>query len=156
MRLVACCVAGALLVASTAHADEPTTTHVEWQQDDDVAIAGIAAFASFYLLGNFVAWIGDAYCDGACKDRSYDWLYLPIAGPAIAAAMPGVYQLNPAWSVILVADTIVQATGAIVALVGHFVPTKRVVVKDKQAKTTFHVTPGASGANLGLTFSASF
>src|SRR5215475_1890787 len=108
MRLVACCVAGALLVASTAHADEPAKTHVEWQRDDEAGIAGMAAFVFFYGIGTSVAWIGDAYCDGSCKDRSYDWLYLPIAGPAIAAAMPGVYQLNPAWSVILVADTIGQ------------------------------------------------
>jgi hypothetical protein len=128
MRVEAALVGVALsIAASSARAEEPKT-NVEWKRDDAVVVAGATSLAGFYVMSMFAAEIADAVCNGTCTDRSSLFLLIPIAGPAIAAAMPAVQRLNPAWSVILVADSIAQLSSGLVALFAHFVPTKRVVV----------------------------
>lgn len=141
-------------VASTAHADEPLA-HVEWQRDQAVVEGGAITAAGFYWVSTISASIGAAVCNGSCTDHSYLFLLIPFAGPAIAAAMPAVQQLSPAWSVILVADSVAQVTAGVVALVAYLVPTKRVAVVAKPPGASWNLSPGAPGAPLGLTFSLS-
>ncbi len=143
-----------MVVASSARADEPKT-HVYWQYDHDAMEGGVITFAGFYVLSSLSSSIGQAVCNGSCTDHSYLWLLLPFAGPAIAAATPAVVQLSPAWSVLLVADSVGQVAGGLVWLVARLVPTKRVVVVE-QEHARLRVEPGAPGASLGLTFSAAF
>lgn len=149
---------GLALVAmtSSAFADEevrykggplPPNTHVETRRDDQVVQDATMSFAGFYIMSVWAAGIAQLVCDG-CTDHSYDLLYLPIAGPAIAAAMPAVQRLSPAWSVILVADSVGQTVSALVALVAYLLPGKRVIVKDAK----WHVAPTLGG----VSFSASF
>ena len=104
---------------------------------------------STYVLNLWTAEIGDIACNGSCTDRAYDLLYLPLVGPAIAAATPGVRRAGEAWSVILVADSVLQITPGLVALVAYLLPTRRVVVPNTASR--FTVTPAAPGATLGLT-----
>ncbi len=142
------------LVASTARADEPKP-HVEWHRDDAVVEGAAITVAGFYWLGSISVTIAAAVCNGSCTDHSYDFLLIPFAGPAIAAAMPAVQQLSPAWSVILVADSVAQVSAGIVALVAYLIPTKRVVVSAHPPGVSWNVSPGASGAPVGLTFGLS-
>lgn len=125
----------------------PPNTHVETRREERIMNDAAISFAGFYIVSVWSAGIAQLVCDG-CTDHSYDLLYLPIAGPAIAAAMPAVQRLSPAWSVILVADSIGQTASALVALVTYLLPTKRVIVKD----ASWHVAPALGG----LSFSASF
>ncbi len=141
------------LVASVAHADEPLA-HVEWQRDNAVVEGAAITMAGFYWVSSISASIGAAVC-GGCTDHSYLFLLIPLAGPAIAAAMPAVQQLSPAWPVILVADSVAQVAAGVVALVAYLVPTKRVVVVAKPPGASWNVTPGAPGAPLGLSLTLS-
>jgi hypothetical protein len=142
------------LVASVARAEEPKLAHVEWRRDDTVVEGAAITVAGFYWLSTVSASIGAAAC-GGCSDHSYLFLLIPFAGPAIAAAMPAVQQLSPAWSVILVADSVAQVTAGVVALVAYLVPTKRSVVVAKPPGASWNVGPGAGGAPLGLTLTLS-
>jgi hypothetical protein len=128
--------------------------HVEWRRDDAVVEGAGITLGGFYVLSSFSASIAQIAC-GGCTDHSYLFLYIPVAGPAIAAAMPAVQQLSPAWSVILVADSVAQVTAGVVALVAYLVPTKRVVVHANAPGSSWNVTPGAPGAPLGLTLGIS-
>jgi hypothetical protein len=155
MRLAAAAIA--LTIAATAGAEEevlykggalPPNTHVETRRDDGLVRDAMVAFAGTYVMNTWVAEIGDAVCNGSCKDHSYDLLYVPFVGPAIAAAMPAVLQLNPAWSVILVADAAIQCSAGFVALVAYLLPMKRVVVQN----TSWHVVPLPGGMGITATF----
>ena len=125
----------------------PPNAHVETRRDQEVVEGGAVTVAGFYLMSMFGAWIANAACNGSCTDHSYLFLYVPIAGPAIAAAMPAVQRFNPAWSVILAADSIGQFAGAAVALVAYLLPTKRVVVKN-----AWQVVPTFGGVAISATF----
>jgi len=147
----------ALTIATAASADEevlykggplPPNTHVERRRDDGLVRDAMVAFAGTYVINTWIAEIGDAVCNGSCKDRSYDLIYIPVVGPAIAAAMPAVQQLNPAWSVILAADAIVQFSAVFVALVAYLLPGKRVIVKDASVR----VVPTLGGVGISATF----
>jgi len=149
----------ALLTAtSAALADEevrykggplPPNTHVETRREEKIMEAGAATLAGFYVLSMWSAGIGRLVCSvSTCTDASYALLLLPVAGPAIAAAMPAVQRLSPAWSVILVADSVGQVAGGLVALVTYLLPTKRVIVKD----ASWHVTPTFGGLSFSATF----
>ncbi len=150
-----------MLVTTSLHAEEhpytggplPPNGHIEWRRDQEVVEAAAVSMAGFYIMSVFAGWIGDAVCNGSCTDHGYDLLYLPLVGPAIAAALPGVQRESPAWSVILVADSAFQIASGLVALVADLIPTKRVVVTAREHSPTWMVTPGARGAPLGLTFS---
>lgn len=150
---------GVVLVAASSSAfgdDEivykggplPPNTHVEWRHDDSTWRDAVFAALGTWLVNTWVAGIGDAVCNGSCKDHSYDLLYIPLAGPIIAAAMPAVYKLNPAWSVILGFDATVQCGAALVAVVAYLLPTKRVIVKN----TSWHVVPTFGGVGISATF----
>jgi hypothetical protein len=143
------------LLVSSALADDvpykggpvPPNMHVERRRDQAVLEAGGGTFVGLYVLSMWSAGIAQLVCNGSCTDRSYALLLVPIAGPAIAAAMPGVQRLSPAWSVILVADSIGQFAGAAVALVAYLLPTKRVVVKN-----AWQVMPTFGGVAISATF----
>jgi hypothetical protein len=145
-----------LATTSSALADEevrykggplPPNTHVETRRDDEIVHEGLLSFAGLYIMSVWAAGIAQAVCDG-CTDHSYDLLYLPVAGPAIAAAMPAVQRLSPAWSVILVADSIGQTVSLMVAAVAYLLPGKRVIVKD----ASWHVAPTLGGLSFSATF----
>ncbi len=142
-------VAFALVACSVAHADP--NVHVEWHRDTAVIDGGVIVWATFYTSSVAIAAVSDATCNG-CTDHAYDLLYLPLVGPAIAAALPGVLRAGIGWSVVLIADSTVQVGAALVALVAYAIPTKRTAVRTDLA---WSVTPGAHGAPLGLTFTVS-
>lgn len=137
------------LATSVAHADP--NVHVEWHRDTAVVDGGVILMASVYTSSVLVAVISDATCNG-CTDHAYDLLYVPLVGPAIAAALPGVQRAGIGWSVVLVADSAIQVGAALVALVAYAIPTKRTAVRTDLA---WSVTPGARGTPLGLTFTVS-
>ena len=126
----------------------PPNTHVETRRDEQVVNDAAMSFAGFYIMSVWAAGIAQLVCNGSCTDYSYDLLYLPIAGPAIAAAMPAVQRLSPAWSVILVADSIGQTVSAMVAVVAYLLPGKRVIVKDAK----WQVAPTLGGVSFSATF----
>ena len=126
----------------------PPNTHIEVRREERIMNDALVSMAGFYIVSAWSAGIAQAVCNGSCTDHSYDFLYLPIAGPAIAAAMPAVQRLSPAWSVILVADTIGQAASGLVALVTYLLPTKRVIVKDAR----WHLAPSLGGVAFSATF----
>ncbi|HEY2370042.1 MAG TPA: hypothetical protein VGH87_26775 [Polyangiaceae bacterium] len=145
-----------LVAASSAFADDevrykggplPPNTHVEARREDQVVNDAVMSLAGFYIVSVWSAGIAQLACNG-CTDHSYDLLYLPIAGPAIAAAMPAVQRLSPAWSVILVADSIGQAASGLVALVAYLLPSKRVIVKD----ASWRIVPSLGGVGITATF----
>jgi hypothetical protein len=145
-----------LVAASSAFADDevrykggplPPNTHVETRREDQVVNDAVMSLAGFYIVSVWSAGIAQLACNG-CTDHSYDFLYLPIAGPAIAAAMPAVQRLSPAWSVILVADSIGQVASGLVALVAYLLPSKRVIVKD----ASWHIVPSLGGVGITATF----
>ena len=125
----------------------PPNTHVETRREEQIMQDAAVSLAGFYIMSVWAAGIAQLACDG-CTDHSYDLLYLPIVGPAIAAAMPAVQRESPAWSVILVADSIGQAASGLVALVAYLLPTKRVIVKD----ASWHVVPSLGGVGIRATF----
>jgi hypothetical protein len=161
MRARAALIGVALVAAtSSAFADEevrykggplPPNTHVERKRDDDLVRDAMVAFAGTYIVNTWIAEIGDAVCNGSCKDHSYDLLYVPFVGPAIAAAMPAVQQLSTAWSVILAADSVIQCSAGLVALVAYLLPGKRIIVKDA-ARARFFVAPTFAGVGVGGVF----
>ena len=126
----------------------PPNTHVEARRDQEVFDDALYSTLGTYILNIWAAGIGDLVCNGSCTDHAYDLLYLPLVGPAIAAATPGVERAGGAWQVILVADSVLQVGAAFVAAVTWLLPTKHVIVHDK---TSFAITPGAPGAPLGVT-----
>ncbi len=124
---------GAASPVVVADVDPPDTdpAHVfvaEGQPHEDLVHAGAIALLASYGLSLISGWIGDAICNGSCKDHAYDLLYLPLAGPVIAAALPGVQQRSDASFVgtLLVVDSVVQTAAALTILVGtlwhHKVP----------------------------------
>ena len=146
-----------MAVTSSAFADEevrykggplPPNTHVETRREEQVVNDAAISMAGFYIMSVWSAGIAQMVCNGSCTDHSYDFLYLPFAGPAIAAAMPAVQRLSPAWSVILVADSIGQTVSGLVAAVAYLLPTKRVIVKD----ASFRVVPTLGGVGISATF----
>ncbi len=150
MRARACVVAlGVAVVAPPARAQTaPPHTHVEARRDDQVVEDATFALLGLWIMSTWAAEIGDAVCNGSCTDHSYDLLYVPVVGPAIAAAMPGVHRAGDAWAVMLAADSVLQAGAGLVALVAYLLPTRRVVVADR---TSWTVTPAAAGATVGMT-----
>lgn len=142
--------------ASSAFADDvytggplPPDTHLERRRDDDFVRDAALASLGVWLVNTWVAEIGDAVCNGSCKDHSYDLIYIPLAGPIIAAAMPAVYKLNPAWSVILGFDAFLEDSAALVAFVAYLLPTgPRVIVKN----TSWRIVPAPGGVGISATF----
>ena len=101
-------------------ARDHTAPEDEGHERTSLVEAGGGAFVGLYGLSLFSGWLGDAICNGSCKDHSYDLLYVPVVGPAIAAALPGVQQRTDGGflATLLIADTVIQAGGVIVALIG--------------------------------------
>ena len=80
--------------------------------------------------------------------RGAGWLYLPIVGPFVTAAM----ATSTGGAALAGFDGAVQVTGAALAIVGLVAQKKLVMWQDKSAKLT--VTPGAgnaAGVSLTLT-----
>jgi hypothetical protein len=127
----------------------PPNTHLEVRRHERLARDAALTMAGMWVVNMFAAQIGDLVCNG-CTDHSYDWLYLPLAGPAIAAAMPGVQQASDAWPVILVADSALQVGAGLVALVAYLLPPRHVIVPNVGFSWT--LTPGTPRAPFGLTF----
>jgi hypothetical protein len=142
-----------LLAGAPAYADDapvPPGSHVEYVRSDLYEGAGYAMLA-VWAANASVAAVADAVCGvaGGCTDHSYDWIYLPIAGPAIAAAMPAVQQYGVGWQVLLVADSAIQVGLGVTALVSYFFRSRRVIVPS--TGVSFVVSPGVRGAPLGMT-----
>ena len=159
--------AGCLLVTSVARAQPPDASHswrpsaysgyeydyvggpiapnghLEERRHEALVRGGAMALLASWGLSLVTASIADLVCNGSCNDYAYDLLYLPVAGPAIAAALPGVQQRSDAagLTVLLVADTVIQ-TGAVVAILVGMLWHEKVVVVGS--------SPG--GASFGLRF----
>jgi hypothetical protein len=102
-----------------------------------------------------VAGVADAVCAAAsCSDHSYDWIYLPLAGPAIAAAMPAVHQYGEGWQALLIVDSTIQVALGVTALVAYFFRSRRVIVPN--TGVSFVISPGVRAAPLGVTLTAFF
>lgn len=141
-----------LASASAAYADDapvPPGSHVEYLKND------LYEGAAYAMLGVWaanlsIAAVADAVCGVAgCSDHSYDWIYLPLAGPAIAAAMPAVHQYGEGWQVLLVVDSTIQVALGVTALVAYFFRSRRVIVPN--TGVSFVISPGVHGAPLGMT-----
>ena len=127
----------------------PPNTHLEVRRHEQLARDAALTMVGMWVINMFAAQIGDMVCNG-CTEHSYDWLYLPLAGPAIAAAMPGVQQASEAWPVILVADSALQVGAGLIALVAYLLPPTHVIVPNIGFSWT--LVPGATRAPRGLTF----
>ena len=96
----AACVLLVVMAPSLAYASEtpytggdiPEGAHIEVRHNDDFMRTAMLSALSIWALNIWTAGIGDLVCNGSCKDHAYDLLYLPLAGPAIAAALPGTYR----------------------------------------------------------------
>ncbi len=142
-----------LLASASAYADDapvPPGSHIEYVQSDLYEGAGYAMLG-VWAANASVAAVADAVCGvaGGCTDHSYDWIYLPIAGPAIAAAMPAVHQYGEGWQVLLVADSAIQVGLGVTALVAYFFRSRRVIVPNTGVGLV--ISPGVRGAPLGMT-----
>ncbi len=98
----------------------PLSGTLEVRQREDLKTAGLITAGIAWGASMCVAWVGDLICNGGCADHSYDLLWVPVVGPAIAAGMPGVTQLpnGPAFSAVFVADSVIQLGGLLVFLIG--------------------------------------
>jgi hypothetical protein len=142
-----------MLTGASARADDappPPGSHIEYVQSD------LWEGAAYAMLGVWaanvsVAAFADVVCDvaGGCTDHSYDWIYVPLAGPAIAAAMPAVHQYGEGWQVVLVVDSALQVGLGVTALVAYFFRSRRVIVPNTGVGLV--VSPGVRGAPLGMT-----
>ncbi len=130
----------------------PPHGRLELRRHEALFQAGAFTALGAYMASTFVAEIGDLACNGQCTDQTYDLLYLPVAGPIIAAALPGVQDKEDAglFTGLLIADAALQFGGLLTALVGHFWRT-RVVVVNVFPDSAWRLAPGVSGAPLGLT-----
>jgi len=145
--------AAVLLASASAYADDapvPPGSHVEYVKNDLYEGAAYAMLG-VWAVNVSIAGVSDAGCvAGGCSDHSYDWIYLPLAGPAIAAAMPAVHQYGEGWQVLLVVDSTIQVALGITSLVAYFFRTRRVIVPS--TGVSFVISPGVRGAPLGMTF----
>jgi hypothetical protein len=145
------CVA-ALLVSASAYADDapvPPGSHIEYVQSDLYEGAAYAMLG-VWAVNVSVAAVADTVCAvGGCTDHSYDWIYLPLAGPAIAAAMPAVHQYGEGWQAVLIADSAIQVGFGVTALVAYFFRSRRVIVPNTGVSLV--IAPGVRGAPLGMT-----
>ena len=116
---------------------------VEERQRELIVKAGAGTLLASWGSSMLAAWIGDISCNGNCQDHAYDLLYLPVAGPAIAAALPGVTRRadGPPLEFVLVADSVIQA-GAVAAILLGMLWHEKVVV----------VAASPRGASLVLRF----
>lgn len=121
----------ALLAATAAHADDappPPGSHIEYKRSD-LYQGALYAMVGVWAVNISVSGVADAVCAvGSCADHSYDWIYLPIAGPAIAAAMPAVQQYGVGWQALLIADSTIQLALGVTALVAYAFRMRRVIV----------------------------
>jgi hypothetical protein len=156
-----------LLVAEPALADDPIAVRV-WTPADPVPAGyhverkwhpaeiggGLLMFAAGYIPSLFVATIGYSdsvkVCDASgCHNPYWPFLF-PVVGPLVSLATMGPLPSNSSdWVVgLLVADTLTQGTGLVLAALG-FVP-QLTLVSNATARVT--VAPSSSGLLLRGTF----
>ena len=123
----------------------PEGGHIDERRHELLVQGGLGTFLFMALGSELVAWFADLGCAG-CTDHSFRLLYLPLAGPVIAAAMPGVERAGPGWQVLAGFDGALQIGGLIVGLIGHFWHSQVLVVY--QARIQIAPTTGG----LRLTF----
>ncbi len=102
---------------------------------------GIGIFGAAYLPSIITAIAACGPQKDCAATGGAAWLYFPIVGPFITAAM----STSPGGAALAAFDGGLQVTGAAIAIAGLVAQKKFVVWQDKTAKVT--VTPGA-GSNL--------
>jgi hypothetical protein len=104
--------------------------------------AGLGVIATAYIPSVITAAVS---CppQADCIAKGAGWLYLPVVGPFITAAMAPTIG----GAALAAFDGGIQTTGAVLAIAGLVAQKKFVVWQDKT--TSLHVTPGA-GANAGI------
>jgi hypothetical protein len=141
-----------VLFANSALADGPAPVEKKWHPEE--IGAGLLLFAAGYVPSLFVATIGYSdpvkACDASGCHNPYWPLLFPVVGPLASLATMGPLPARTSdWVVgLLVADTLAQASGLVLAVLG-FVPTVTLA-----SGTTAHVTlaPSATGVLLQGTF----
>jgi hypothetical protein len=121
----------------------PDYAHIETKPNVGLIATGIATFGTAYL-GAFLYALGTCSAQMECRPGS-NWLYLPIAGPFIAAATAP----TTGGAALAAFDGGVQVLGATLAIAGFLAPKKFVMWQDKAAK--LELVPTGAGVGLTLT-----
>jgi hypothetical protein len=137
--------------------DKPLAAHgrVESRRHEMLIKIGAATFLGAFGTSLIAAGIAHIYCNGKCEDNAWALLYLPFAGPAIAAGLPGVLKQRdaPFLATVLILDSTLQVGAGVLALVGFLWHSDVIVVGS--TKPSWTILPVAAGAPTGLTFSLS-
>ncbi len=108
--------------------------------------AGLAVLGVSYVPSVFTAAIACPPQADCTATRGVGWLYLPVVGPFITAAM----ATSTGGAALAAFDGVVQVSGAALVIAGLVAQKKFVMWQDKSASLT--VTPGAgNGAGVSLT-----
>lgn len=116
----------------------PDYAHIETKPNVGLIATGLATFGTAYL-GAFIYALATCSAQMDCRAGS-NWLYLPIAGPFIAAAT----SPTTGGAALAAFDGGVQVLGTVLAVTGFLAPKKYVMWQDKTARV--EVKPGIANA----------
>ncbi len=110
--------------------------------------AGLVVLGLSYVPSVFTAAIACPPQADCTATRGVAWLYLPVVGPFITAAM----STSPGGAALAAFDGALQVTGATLAIAGLVAQKKFVMWQDKSASLSVTPTAGnAAGVSLTLT-----